>query len=85
MVYIPGDENPHIGIYRKTIYVACCPISEINRSTFNDIHRYNDVLVQISVEMDNGKWIVRGGKNMRKAWYALKRWNVLKRWKLMIV
>jgi len=62
MVYIPGDENPHIGIYRKTIYVACCPISEINRSTFNDIHRYNDVLVQISVEMDNGKWIVRGGK-----------------------
>lgn len=61
MVYIPGEDKPYVGIYSKNIYVACCPISEVNYARFNDVKWYNNMLLQISVKFDNNQWVIENG------------------------
>ena len=56
MVYVPGKEEPYVGIYQKTIYVACCHVSEIDRVRFNDAKWYNNTLFKISLSWNNNHW-----------------------------
>lgn len=62
MIYLPGENKPRIGINVKKIYVTCSPSSEINHVRFQNITRYGNTNVKVSLRKVNGVWKVMGFK-----------------------
>ena len=62
MIYIAGENQPHVGINEKKVYVTCSPSSEVNRLGFQDITRYGDTNVKLLLQQFDGKWKVTGFK-----------------------
>ena len=62
MIYIAGENQPHVGINEKKVYVTCSPSSEVNRLGFQDITRYGDTNVKVLLQQFDGKWKVTGFK-----------------------
>lgn len=62
MIYLPGEDEPRLGINIKKVYVTCSPSSEVNHVGFQDITRYGDTNVKVLLEKVNGAWKVTGFK-----------------------
>ena len=58
MIYLPGEDEPRLGINIKKVYVTCSPSSEVNHVGFQDITRYGDTNVKVLLEKVNEDWKV---------------------------
>lgn len=62
MIYLPGEDEPRLGINIKKVYVTCSPSSEVNHVGFQDITGYGDTNVKVLLEKVNEDWKVTGFK-----------------------